>query len=100
MRWPLRRTRIRLDRAREQRGGAVIRTGGGPDCMQDACRYADRPFAFLARYVKVRPVAHAAIVIAVVVAVGCSVGAQFGVKILVDTLAGVCVPKTPSVLIT
>jgi len=56
--------------------------------MQDACRYADRPFAFLARYVKVRPVAHAAIVIAVVIAVGCSVGAQYAVKILVDTLAG------------
>jgi ATP-binding cassette, subfamily B, bacterial len=56
--------------------------------MQDACRYADRPFAFLARYVKVRPIAHAAIVIAVVAAVGCSVGAQYGVKILVDTLAG------------
>jgi ATP-binding cassette, subfamily B, bacterial len=56
--------------------------------MEDTCRYADRPFAFVARYVKVRPVAHAAIVIAVVVAVGCSVGAQYGVKILVDTLAG------------
>src|SRR5262245_62968809 len=56
--------------------------------MQDACRYADRPFAFLARYVKVRPIAHAAIVIAVVAAVGCSVGAQYGVKVLVDTLAG------------
>jgi ATP-binding cassette subfamily B protein len=56
--------------------------------MEDTCRYADRPFAFVARYVKVRPVAHAAIVIAVVVAVGCSVGAQYGVKILVEHLAG------------
>jgi ATP-binding cassette, subfamily B, bacterial len=56
--------------------------------MQDACRYADRPFAFLARYVKVRPIAHAAIVIAVVAAVACSVGAQYAVKVLVDTLAG------------
>jgi ATP-binding cassette subfamily B protein len=56
--------------------------------MEDICRYAHRPFAFLARYVKVRPVAHAAIVSAVVIAVGCSVGAQYGVKILVDTLAG------------
>jgi ATP-binding cassette subfamily B protein len=56
--------------------------------MEDTCRYADRPFAFVTRYVKVRPVAHAAIVIAVVAAVGCSVGAQYGVKILVDTLGG------------
>ncbi len=56
--------------------------------MQEVCRYADRPFAFLARYVKARPVAHAAILIAVLGAVGCSVGAQYGVKVLVDTLAG------------
>src|SRR6266542_5940507 len=54
----------------------------------DACRYSDRPLAFLARYVKRRPLAHAAIITAVVAAVGCSVGAQYGVKILVDTLAG------------
>src|SRR6266436_3418781 len=56
--------------------------------MQDACRYSDRPLAFLARYVRRRPVAHAAIATAVVAAVGCSVGAQYGVKVLVDTLAG------------
>src|SRR5262249_29026611 len=55
--------------------------------MEDACRYSDRPLAFLARYVRRRPIAHAAIVTAVVAAVGCSVGAQYGVKILVDTLA-------------
>src|SRR5712692_3801333 len=56
--------------------------------MEEACRYSDRPLAFLARYVWRRPVAHAAILSAVVAAVGCSVGAQYGVKILVDTLAG------------
>jgi len=56
--------------------------------MQDACRYSDRPLAFLARYVRRRPLTHAAIITAVVAAVGCSVGAQYGVKILVDTLAG------------
>jgi ATP-binding cassette, subfamily B, bacterial len=56
--------------------------------MEDVCRYADRPFAFLARYVNVRPLAHAAIVTAVIAAVGCSVGAQYGVKVLVDTLTG------------
>ena len=55
--------------------------------MQDACRYSDRPLAFLARYVRRRPLAHAAIVTAVVAAVACSVGAQYGVKVLVDTLA-------------
>src|SRR2546430_13857732 len=56
--------------------------------MQDACRYSDRPLAFLARYVRRRPIAYAAIATAVGAAVGCSVGAQYGVKILVDTLAG------------
>jgi ATP-binding cassette subfamily B protein len=56
--------------------------------MVEACRYSDRPLAFLARYVRRRPVAHAAIATAVVAAVGCSVGAQYGVKVLVDTLAG------------
>src|SRR5262249_10607078 len=56
--------------------------------MQDACRYSDRPLAFLARYVRRRPFTHAAIMTAVVAAVGCSVGAQYGVKVLVDTLAG------------
>ena len=56
--------------------------------MKDACRYAERPFSLLARYIMVRPVAHAAIVMAVLGAVGCSVGAQYGVKVLVDTLSG------------
>jgi ATP-binding cassette, subfamily B, bacterial len=56
--------------------------------MDNACRYADRPVAFLARYVMMRPIAHAVILAAVVAAVGCSVGAQYGVKVLVDILAG------------
>src|SRR5437879_7994027 len=56
--------------------------------MEEACRYSDRPLACLARYVRRRAFAHAAIVTAVVAAVGCSVGAQYGVKVLVDTLAG------------
>src|SRR5438105_7994188 len=55
--------------------------------MQDTCRYSDRPLAFLARYVRRRTLAHAAIFTAVVAAVSCSVGAQYGVKVLVDTLA-------------
>jgi ATP-binding cassette subfamily B protein len=56
--------------------------------MDNACRYTDRPVAFLARHVMMRPVAHAVILAAVMAAVGCSVGAQYGVKVLVDTLAG------------
>jgi ATP-binding cassette, subfamily B, bacterial len=56
--------------------------------MDNACRYADRPIAFVARYVMVRPIAHAVIIIAVLAAVGCSVGAQYGIKVLVDILAG------------
>ena len=56
--------------------------------MDNACRYADRPIAFLARYVMARPVAHAVIMTAVLAAVGCSVGAQYAIKVLVDTLAG------------
>jgi ATP-binding cassette, subfamily B, bacterial len=55
--------------------------------MEDVCRYADRPLAFVARYVRVRPFAHAVVVIAVLGAVGCSVGAQYGVKLLVDALS-------------
>ena len=55
--------------------------------MNDAYRYAQRPFALLGHYIKTRPVAHAAILIAVLGAVGCSVGAQYGVKVLVDTLS-------------
>src|SRR5690348_2889654 len=55
--------------------------------MNDLCHYADRPFAFLARYLRRRPLAHAAIMAAVLAAVGCSVSTQYGVKFLVDTLS-------------
>ncbi|HET7252969.1 MAG TPA: ABC transporter ATP-binding protein, partial [Xanthobacteraceae bacterium] len=55
--------------------------------MNEAYRYAQRPFALLGHYIRMRPVAHAAILIAVLGAVGCSVGAQYGVKVLVDTLS-------------
>src|SRR5262245_22613927 len=57
--------------------------------MDDLCRYAHRPMAFLFRYIHGRPIAHAAILAAVLGAVGCSVSAQYGVKFLVDTLSGV-----------
>lgn len=56
--------------------------------MDDLCRYAHRPWAFLFRYIRHRPVAHGAILAGVVAAVGCSVSTQYGVKTLVDALGG------------
>jgi ATP-binding cassette, subfamily B, bacterial len=55
--------------------------------MHDVCRFVDRPFAFIFRYVRLRTASHAVIVAAVLAAVGCSVTTQYGVKYLVDTLA-------------
>jgi ATP-binding cassette, subfamily B, bacterial len=55
--------------------------------MADICDYADRPLAFIVRYVRQRPISHAIILAAVLAAVGCSVGTQYGVKYLVDTLS-------------
>jgi ATP-binding cassette subfamily B protein len=55
--------------------------------MDNLSHYAGRPVAFLFRYVRRRPLAHAAILAAVLSAVGCSVSTQYGVKFLVDTLA-------------
>jgi ATP-binding cassette subfamily B protein len=42
----------------------------------------------LLRYVRRRPLSHAAILAAVIGAVACSVSSQYGVKFLVDTLSG------------
>ncbi len=55
--------------------------------MADLCDYANRPLAFIVRYVRQRPISHAVILAAVFAAVGCSVGTQYGVKNLVDTLS-------------
>jgi ATP-binding cassette, subfamily B, bacterial len=55
--------------------------------MVDLCVYAGRPFAFVVRYARRRPVAHAVILTAVLAAVACSVGTQYGVKFLVDILS-------------
>ena len=55
--------------------------------MDDLCAYADRPLAFIFRYLRRRPLSHAVILIAVLGAVACAVGTQYGVKFLVDTLA-------------
>ena len=55
--------------------------------MNDLCRYAAHPLAFMLRYVRLRPGSHALILAAVVAAVACSVSTQYGVKFLVDTLS-------------
>ena len=55
--------------------------------MADLCEYANRPLVFILRYVRQRPISHAAILTAVLAAVGCSVGTQYGIKNLVDTLS-------------
>jgi ATP-binding cassette subfamily B protein len=55
--------------------------------MADLCDYAGRPLAFVLRYVRRRPVAHAIILTTVLTAVACSVGTQYGVKFLVDVLS-------------
>ena len=55
--------------------------------MDEAPGYVDRPFAFILRYVRRRPISHAVILAAVLAAVGCSVTTQYGVKYLVDALS-------------
>jgi ATP-binding cassette subfamily B protein len=55
--------------------------------MADLCTFTARPLAFVFRYVRLRPVAHAVILAAVLFAVICSVGTQYGVKYLVDVLS-------------
>jgi ATP-binding cassette, subfamily B, bacterial len=54
--------------------------------MIELCRYADRPFAFVVRYLRQHKSSHAIILGAVVSAVACSVGTQYGFKFLVDSL--------------
>ena len=64
--------------------------------MTTLARYANRPLVFLWRYIRRRPVAHAAIFIAVLGAVGCSVSTQYGLKFLVDTLStSASTPQSP-----
>src|SRR6185437_7813422 len=49
--------------------------------------YAHRPFPFVLRYLRRRPLSHLAILSCVVAAVVCSVSTQYGVKFLVDCLS-------------
>src|SRR4051812_43311259 len=55
--------------------------------MDQLSGYAHRPFPFVMRYLRERPVAHLIILACVVGAVACSVGTQYGVKYLVDSLS-------------
>jgi ATP-binding cassette subfamily B protein len=55
--------------------------------MPELSGYAASPLAFMFRYIRQRPIAHAVILAAVLAAVACSVGTQYGVKFLVDTLS-------------
>ncbi|WP_315707028.1 MULTISPECIES: ABC transporter ATP-binding protein [unclassified Bradyrhizobium] len=55
--------------------------------MDQLSGYAHRPFPFVVRYLRQRPVSHLTILSAVVGAVACSVGTQYGVKFLVDSLS-------------
>ncbi len=56
--------------------------------MADLCDYGKRPLAFVLRYIRLRPLSHAVILVTVLGAVMCSVGTQYGVKSLVDVLSG------------
>ena len=55
--------------------------------MDDLSGYANRPRAFLARYIVHRKFSHALILVAVITAVACSVSTQYGVKLMVDALS-------------
>jgi ATP-binding cassette, subfamily B, bacterial len=65
---------------------------GDKGTMDELCRYADRPYAFIARYLRRRLWAHVGILGFVLVAVACAVATQYAVKLLVDTL----VPQAPA----
>src|SRR5262245_2228399 len=56
--------------------------------VENPTTFADRPAAFLFRYVRRRRSAHAIIIGAVALAVFCSIFTQYAVKLLVDSLSG------------
>src|ERR1700722_12929961 len=67
------------DAHRERRGSEIA--------ADDLSRYGHRPYAFIARYLRRRPISHAAILAAVTGAGARSVTTQTGVKFLVAALA-------------
>ncbi|KAG0163072.1 Transport permease protein, partial [Apophysomyces sp. BC1015] len=48
--------------------------------------YAHRPLAFLLRYIRRHPVAHATVLASVLAAVGCALASQYAIKHLIDVL--------------
>ena len=58
--------------------GQARKFANGDDTrMAELTVYAASPFAFVFRYIRLRPISHAAILTAVLAAVGCSVGTQY-----------------------
>ncbi len=70
-----------------RRRGAQTGSSRAQAAPVDLCRYAQRPLAFLGRYVARHRLLHAVILIAVLGAVAASVSTQYGVKLLVDALS-------------
>lgn len=69
--------------------------------MEDLCAYADRPFAFVGRYLRRRALPHIVILLAVLGAVGFSVSTDYALKGVVDALskgpeAGLIWGRSPS----
>ena len=54
--------------------------------MEELCKYADRPFAFVGRYLKRRWLPHLVILLSVLGAVGFSVSTDYALKGVVDAL--------------
>ena len=50
--------------------------------------YAHRPLAFLFRYIRRHPLAHAIVLCSVFAAVGCALASQYAIKHLIDVLGG------------
>ncbi len=48
--------------------------------------YANRPLAFLFRYIRRHPVAHTIVLVSVLAAVGCALASQYAIKHLIDVL--------------
>jgi ATP-binding cassette subfamily B protein len=49
--------------------------------------YANRPLAFLFRYIRKHPLAHIIVLLSVFLAVGCSLASQYAIKHLIDVLS-------------
>ena len=64
-----------------------INSTGMVTTMEDLCVYANRPFAFVGRYLRRRALPHAVIFCAVLGAVACSVSTDYALKGVVDALS-------------